>query len=545
MPRITPPKIICSLLLLFVALASGDSTFAGKEDQLDRRNYQVRIAIATGVKRIAIEATSAYHVVDPKGQSVYALKPGELHYVDIIPGRPGGKIYRLVIKDLDPHLESSAVTLARAAQQAYKLPAKAIRLPAKTAEETDRLLVTVGEFPTLEDARAYKEKLKNETIDFIFEEKARALQGQVMIHDYRSRIVAQDPSILRLVPLDIAAASLYLHIIDDSKPWKPGELTHDRHYRGKIDLAIDQEGALTVVNDLWIEYYLYGVVAAEMGDFAPMEALKAQAVAARSEAVAKIERGIVSTSPLYDFVDTALAQAYKGKGKESDSIRLAVDTTRGEILVHKGKPVDAVYGHSCGGVISSSSDMWDGSGEEYSVRESDRLKDRGVEDLSGFDAAHRWTSASVDSFCNPDQPGFPAYARDNFRWTKSYSADEFTRMLDKSYGTGRVLDVTVGTRSKSGRVRAMTVVGEKKKVKLDRELSIRSGMGDIKSTFFTFTIDYDKDKHLKSIKIYGAGFGHGVGLCQMGAFMMALKKYNYRQILGHYFNDVKVRRLYG
>ena len=113
---------------------------------------------------------------------------------------------------------------------------------------------------------------------------------------------------------------------------------------------------------MWVEYYLYSVVSAEMGSDAPMESLKAQAVAGRSEAAAKITRGIVSSS-FFDFYDTAIAQVYRGKGDETKRVRQAVDSTRGEVLVWQGHVVDAVYSNSCGGVIADSHDMWAGENE--------------------------------------------------------------------------------------------------------------------------------------------------------------------------------------
>ena len=170
----------------------------------------------------------------------------------------------------------------------------------------------------------------------------------------------------------------------------------------------------------------------------------------------------------------------------------------------------------------------------------------GERDLSDWEPAHRWTSRTdVDCFCNPNQKGFPEYARKYFRWVKSLTVEQMTELIGKKYGLGRIENVTVYKRTKSGRVRGLRVVGDKGRKDFDRELSIRAALGWLRSTFFTFTTEYDNDKNLKRIVIYGAGYGHGVGMCQMGAYMMARRDYRYRQILGHYFRDVKIRRLYG
>lgn len=531
------------MLAFALLLIAGDA--GCKEATLGQRNYHVRIAIQKNVDRVAIEPRGSYQVVDPKGLAVTTLKSGEMYFVDIVRGRSTGVVYRLVVRELDSHQEENAVTLARAARSAYGLPGKALRLPAPTEEGGSRLLVTVGEFNTLPEARAYREKIGAEKIEQIFEEKTPAREGNIIIHDARGRTLAANGEILRIIPLDLAGNSLFVHKIDAKQRVTQAELEGSRHYRGQIGLAMDEEGALTVVNTLWIEYYLYGVVAAEIGNTAPIESLRAQAVVARSEAVAKIERGIVSPSPLYDFTDSALIQAYKGKGEESESVRDAVDSTRGEILVWKGRAVDAVYSHSCGGVLASATDMWDDPSQDYSKRKADRLENPWIGELSDASAARQWTARNVDSFCNPSHPGFPDYAKKSFRWTKEFTSLQLDSFFNSKYGTGHVKDIKVTRRMPSGRVRGLAIFGEKKTVTLERELAVREAFGGLKSTFFTIDNEYEGEGQITQLTLYGAGYGHGVGLCQMGAYVMGLEKYTYRQILGHYFSNVKIRRLYG
>ena len=105
--------------------------------------------------------------------------------------------------------------------------------------------------------------------------------------------------------------------------------------------------------------------------------------------------------------------------------------------------------------------------------------ERNVGDLSNWSDAHAWTTQPAACFCNSAQPGFPQYARGSFRWRHSFSAAELTEMFDGRYGTGRVLEVIVRRRSKSGRVRDLRVVGEKKTVKIDQELLIRRAFGGL------------------------------------------------------------------
>ena len=124
------------------------------------------------------------------------------------------------------------------------------------------------------------------------------------------------------------------------------------------------------------------------------------------------------------------------------------------------------------------------------------------------------------------------------------TGEEFSKLADEMYGVGEVIDVDVNKRNPSGRARSIYIKGTKKTQQVDRELEIRKALGGIRSTFFTILADHSDDGKLSSVTIYGAGFGHGVGMCQMGAYMMGKKGYNYRQILGQYYKDVLIRRLY-
>lgn len=512
---------------------------------LATRNYRVRIGIARHVTRVAIQPRGSYRVLDSSGKRQTDLDSGSIYFIDIIRGTRGGEVYRLILAEFASQQAEEAVALASTAQRNYSIESKAIRYSGSQPGQREKILVTLGRFDSMDEALDFKRRVSVITTDFLYEERLPAHDGKVLIRDVAGATLASGERTLRLSPRDIENGSLSLQRAEDWKVVRRRQLEKGFHYRGNMDLSIDEEGLLTVVNDLWLEHYIYGVVAAEIGNFAPTEALKAQAVVARSEATAKIERGIVSSSELFDFNDTALAQRYKGKGQENDRVRAAVDATRGEVLVWEGKPIDAVYSHSCGGVVASANDLWDGVPQGYSRTMADRLGDRSVGDLSEWRAAHRWTSHAEDTFCNPDQPKFPNYAKGNYRWVKNYSNAYLTQLFDKSYGTGRVKDVTVTRRAQSGRVRGLRVVGDKKTVRITRELELREALGGLKSTFFTFATEYDDSKRLQRLYIHGAGFGHGVGLCQMGAYMMAVQKFAYRQILGHYFTEVKIRTMYG
>lgn len=368
--------------------------------------------------------------------------------------------------------------------------------------------------------------------------------GTVLMRDAAGKEIARARGGLLLEPAPGANAAIYIQTVRNVKAWRAAAMNNAASYRGSMRIAVASDGLLAAVNELPLEHYLYGVVAVEIGDFAPAEALKAQAIAGRSEAFTKMRRRSLSRDPLYDFTDSS-PQVYRGWREEGLEVRKAVDATRGMILTWHGQPVDAVYGHSCGGVVAEVSEIWGGAPLAYSRRRWDRAGSSKSVDLTDWQSAEEVTgSEGTESFCSPNQEGFPKYAQNHFRWRRAFSAGELTQLIDPSYRTGRVRDLVVDKRSPSGRVQRLRVVGERRTVILDRELRIRGALGSLKSTFFTFTIDRDANGRLDRVYIHGAGYGHGAGMCQMGAFMMAKRGYDYRAILSHYFSGVSLQQLY-
>ena len=283
---LSPPRFLALLLLLvFPALiprADGQQVFRD-------RNWRVRVCVEEDLDQLIVQGDGAYQVLSSRGAPLATLQAGQPYFIQITRGRPGGRTYRLVLNELEGHQDRQAIELGKAARDKLRLPVKVLRIAGKTKGST-RIVVTVGEYDALPEAREAGRAL-TQPVEFIYEDRQLALEGQIRLLGRQGSILAADPRSVRIVPLNIETQSIHVYPYKGTK-WSQAELAKSRHYRGDLDLVINEEGTLAVVNDLWIEYYLYAVVKAEMGDFAPDEALKAQAVAGRSEAVAKIQLGI-------------------------------------------------------------------------------------------------------------------------------------------------------------------------------------------------------------------------------------------------------------
>lgn len=266
----------------------------------------------------------------------------------------------------------------------------------------------------------------------------------------------------------------------------------DRWYRGAINL-VRTDGGLTAVNNVNLEHYLYSVIGAEMSPNWPLEALKAQAVAARSYALYQRERG---SNPTYDLGDTQGWQVYKGLESEATSTYAAVDATAGQVMVHNGKIIEAFFHSSSGGHTENVEEVWTEA----------RPYLRGVPDYDR---------------------GAPVY-----EWSTSVSVSQLSNLIS---GVGNIVSMQPEKTTKTGRIITMKVIGDSGQRAIDGE-QIQRLLG-LKSTRFSI------QKANGVFQVYGKGFGHGVGMSQWGAHNLALSGANYQQMLYHYYQNASLAKL--
>ena len=274
-------------------------------------------------------------------------------------------------------------------------------------------------------------------------------------------------------------------------------------YRGYITLL--KKTGMTIVNNVFVEDYLYGVVPKEMPPSWSVEALRAQSVAARTFALKNRNR--YSTEG-FDLCSTAHCQVYEGRSAETHSTTEAVDRTHGEVLFYKGEIIDALFHTDSGGMTESAEYVW-GSAVPY-----------------------------LRAVAEPQMQTQP--------WNSAVSVDSFVQIMEKSgkpLGTLKEIHLsplTVGKgssdRSPSGRVRSAEFVGSKGRVVLSGN-DLRS-MFSLPSTLFNVHCSGEE------VLFSGYGSGHGLGLSQWGAKALADKGNTYKDILLHYYSGVTLEKLY-
>jgi len=375
----------------------------------------------------------------------------------------------------------------------------------------------------------YREIDKNESIIIKYEKNG------VSLYDNYGKLLNFFSKSFVLRPYDQRNGTVIIE--GDLKNTNPYFRYSDREYRGEI-IIVPYAGYFGIINKVELEYYLLGVVPREMEAKWPIEALKAQAVIARTEAVRRFKEGPHKKNG-YHLCDTQHCQVYGGVGAEANSTTKSVFETEGEVLTYDNKLAYAFYHSNCGGFIQASSEVKGWGNVPYLCAHPD--SDSKNEGLSPWEF-NVWIKTNPDAYCN-----YPGMIPDShFRWLRIIKRSDINFILDKKYSIGELKNIVVLKRSRSGNVNSVKVIGSKKSVIIDKEHIIRSNFGltSLKSTLFNIEINRFSNGKIRNVWFYGGGWGHSIGMCQSGAVGLALRKNkNYREILDFYFPKTKIKKL--
>lgn len=353
----------------------------------------------------------------------------------------------------------------------------------------------------------------------------------------------------------------------------------DQTFRGSLKLIVEDD-KITAINILPIEDYLLSVISSEMSATASLELLKAHAVISRSWLLAQIrktpdtansateiERRTVGEQirwwdrddhKNFDVCADDHCQRYQGITRAStETVRRAIDATWGQVLMSDGELCDARFSKSCGGVFEEFENCWEDRHHSYLVARRDGEDEMDFPDLTREAAAEEWILSSPQAFCNTTDKeilsqvlnDYDQETTDFYRWKVEYGQDELSELIRRRTGVdyGRIRDLQPVARGTSGRLYKMKIVGEKQSLVIGKELAIRYALSEsalYSSAFVVEKHDADAEGYPAKFVIRGAGWGHGVGLCQIGAAVMGAKGYDYKQILLHYFVGATIEKEY-
>lgn len=430
----------------------------------------------------------------------------------------------------------------------------------------------------------------------------RALQqnGRVRLIGENGEPVVDAP-VVALSPHELLSGSFTLGVtIGIDFHWQRQQR---QSFRGTLKLVAHPERGLTVINQIPLESYLTSVIASEMSALCPLELLKAHAVVSRSWLLAQLQktRRGRRESPVtiedrgsriedresdhdsritdhgsrtaihevirwydreshtdFDVCADDHCQRYQGISKAfSAAVFDAVEQTRGQVLVHGQDTCDARFSKCCGGMSENYRAAWEDVEVPYLVGVYD-----GSEWPAGYELplteeanAERWITGSPPAYCHTSDaaiieqilPDFDQETRDFYRWQVCYEQDELQLLLHQKLGldVGNVISLQAVERGVSGRIVRLKVVGEKMSVVVGKELEIRRVLSHSHLYSSAFIVRPEGTERVpERFRLIGAGWGHGVGLCQIGAAVMARQGKSYQEILGHYYRGSSTCTLY-
>ncbi|MEO0158160.1 MAG: SpoIID/LytB domain-containing protein [candidate division WOR-3 bacterium] len=307
----------------------------------------------------------------------------------------------------------------------------------------------------------------------------------------------------------------------------PWEFQENATFLGETEIIPWIRGLLRPINIVEIEDYIASVVGSEIGGSAPFEAQKAQAVAARSTLFATY--GSHHILGPFGICSEDHCQVYRGRSSETPESRRASDETKGLVLVYEGDVVDARFSKCCGGITEEFRGAWEDADVPYLISRADGDYQFPIE-----------TEDDAINFIENPPPANCSGSR-NFRWEVRYSRQRLSEVVLARSGQdiGAILEINPLARGKSGRITRLALRGERGEMILSPELEIRRVLSETYLNSSCFHVL----KEESGFVIRGAGWGHGVGMCQEGAVKMAEDGKDFRDILGFYYPGAEVARI--
>ncbi len=359
------------------------------------------------------------------------------------------------------------------------------------------------------------------------------------------------------------------------------ERKENQRFKGALKIIVEDE-KITAINRIGVEDYLSSVISSEMNATASDELLKAHAVISRSWLLCPLQEPrtknqdkttdykLPTTNYIlkwyerdahthFDVCADDHCQRYQGITRASTvAVEKAIEATRGEVLWYEGEICDARYSKSCGGISETFENCWAPEHYPYLTKVIDNpTEPEGFElDLTVEANAEKWIRQSPEAFCNTTDKkvleqvlnNYDQETTDFYRWKVENTQAEISELVKRRSGFdfGEIIDLIPVKRGESGRLIEMKIVGTKQTIIVGKELEIRKWLSNSHLYSSAFVVDKSDivDGIPQHFTLTGAGWGHGVGLCQIGAAVMGEKGYPYNEILLHYFRGAELKKMY-
>lgn len=391
--------------------------------------------------------------------------------------------------------------------------------------------------------------------------------GKINLSNRGKTKIFEKPKI-RLESLNHASFTLYQVTIGNHFHW---ERKKDLTYEGDLIFRIKKDKTLQAINEIPVENYLTSVISSEVNTSSPLEFLKAHTVISRSWLLSILDKKDheIQVPPDkeslkedeiicwyghkdhkdFDVCSNDHCQRYYGIPESGLKKALdAINQTYGLVITYKDRICRTNFSKVCGGITENSETAWSDSPIDYLKSRSDSFYS--YPPITNEKDALKWISSDPDVFCNVKDReflkdilyNFDLETENPFRWRVEYSRNEIGDIIKEKSGfdLGSIKKIIPILRGPSGRIYRLKIIGSKKEITVGKELEIRRWLSRNHLLSSAFFLKND----IKRFTFYGAGWGHGVGLCQVGAAHMAIKGFSMEEILKHYYSGIDIKKIY-
>lgn len=507
----------------------------------------IRIGVIQSVDQVNFQCSKSFSVKNSEGNILYSGSANQNYTLTIASSLPAEIRYQL-----RAGIEKKETDAKKLAEKLERIGLKPqIRTVGMMFTINDRKVdnrefwITVGEFSTHNEALEFRNQQAEPGEFVVIEKILKPATGAIELAGQKLG------DVVRIVPTeqdDTTHITVSNVMIGIQFHWQRYE---DLDYRGLIEVGFNNHGKLVVINELDLENYLVSVNSSEMTPDCPIGLLEAQTVVARNTVLATMGKHHYNTN--FHLCSDDHCQCYQGKKREQSISRQAVENTWGEVLLHEAEICDTRYSKICGGIMEAYQNVWENRNIPYMVSGID--SDQPIDyPANTEEKAKNLIDSDIPAYCNTGRYPLPPrlanlYSTQNlFRWEVIYHRQELEQLISEKTGQdiGELEDIIPLTRGDSGRLIYIELVGSKKKIKIGKELEIRRVLSKshLYSSCFYIEKKLDDRGKVEQIILKGGGWGHGVGLCQVGATVMAMKNIPYQKILNHYYKNTQLVQFY-
>ncbi len=504
---------------------------------------QVRIGMIQSAETIRFQCTSGFALLDLQGRRIAEGTAGAVQEAVIARAESASLHFRvrlaIALTGEEAHLQQEKLAARNIATFLWR-PGVVLELADFVMDNREYWIVTE---PFADEAAAKSFAAGYEPVGeaVVVKEIVRKATGTLRVMDQTitdgCRVVPEDPEAhIQLLDVTVGIEFHWQHKRTQLLP-------------GILEICFNNAGRLQAINELDVETYLISVNSSEMTKENPIELLQAQTIAARSTILATM--GKHHYDERFHLCSDDHCQCYHGVANISEHSRFAAQETEGVNLIHGGRVCDARYAKICGGIMEDYAHIWDNREVPYLVSGVDG-REKLEYPLANETQVKAYIDSSPDVWCNTKRyeipSSLPYNTRDLFRWRVSYPRLELGELISRRLNItfGELVDLIPGDRAPGGRLIHLDVVGSERTVRIGKELVIRRALSESHLYSACFYIERDRDSggRVTHFHFVGAGWGHGVGLCQVGATVMAQQGFDHQAILSHYYRDSRLVKLY-